>query len=151
MRVFRALISLALIGVPAAACGGKPVGGKVPKVSAAKAGGVAAAAAALTTIADPAAAKHRQEHRGGERPTKAQTVDESVPEGVLARSENDEDAESVPCKKPVAAPAEGESESRVQLIPTVDNRKPQPNERCKDEEADKTDEDGTKDDDPPSL
>jgi hypothetical protein len=81
------------------ACGGKPVGSKVPRANPAKVAGVAAAAATLATLADPAAAKHKQEHRGGEREKKGKKVVETVPEGVLFRSEEEKKRDEELCEK----------------------------------------------------
>jgi hypothetical protein len=79
------LLSLVLAG----ACGGKPVGGKAPRVDPAEAAAVAAATAALITLADPDRAMLIQERKGGNgRPGKTKENHEQVPEEVLNRSED---------------------------------------------------------------
>jgi hypothetical protein len=98
-----------LLCLPLAACGGEPVGGKVPAANPAHVAGVAAAAATLATLADPAAAKHKQEHRGGAREKEGKKVDEVVPEDVLLLSEEELTKETELCEKFLSrGPDEGE-------------------------------------------
>ena len=135
MRVTTAILAVALSG----SCGGKPVGSKVPHVSAGKVAGVAAAAAALTTLADPDHAKRIQETKGGERVDESHQVHEEVPEDVLARSEAEskananagteggeasDDSVAPPCVSP-RKPASGDDgkagdtgKPRVELLPS---------------------------------
>lgn len=133
MRLPVVLLASAL----AASCGGKPVGGKVPRVDPAKAAGVAAAAATLATLADPDHAKRIQERKGDDgRPGKTKDTGEQVPEEVLARAEDYAKAEaymkareeqkkeeaSVPCPEPGtvtrAEPTKESEKPRLELIPS---------------------------------
>ena len=127
MRMTVTFMSLAL----ASSCGGKPVGGKVPKANPAHVAGGAAAAAALITLADPKAARLNQENRGGEREAKSKKVKETVPEDVLLRSE-DADSEKKPCEPPDATSA-SEANRTTDLFPvTGDESVPPP--KCEEEE-----------------
>ena len=140
MRVFLRLLPLALV----VACGGGPVGGKMPKVDPAKAAGVAAAAAALTTLANPDHAKRIQERKGGDgRPGKTKENHEQVPEEVLTRSEDyarakeymdakeEAEAQERACSKTSeeAGAKQGEAKQRLELIPT-DNAAKAPSKPC---------------------
>lgn len=146
------MLSLALVCV--GACGGKPIGGKAPRVSPGKAAGVVAAAAALTTLADPDHAKRIQERKGGDgRPGKTKENHEQVPEEVLTRSEDyakakaymdaKEEAEEPkpPCRKNSEEPVvdQRDEKQRLDLIPGVKGQVA-PLEPCVPEEDEETDE-----------
>lgn len=126
----------------AVGCGGQPVGGKVPRAKPAHVGGAAAAAAALITLADPDAARQRQEERGGARDKdKTKRVNETVPEGVLfapsdpeGEGSKSEDEELPPCKAPASESKEPgkKSGAPIELFPPVSEGTIATPERCRD-------------------
>lgn len=110
-------------------CRGQPVGGKVPRVSPGKAAGVAAGAAALTTLAAPDYAKRQQEQRGDKRGPKTQTVEETVPAGVLDRAEAEEEEKAEePCQKKAELETV-DAKQRPELFPHVKSKLPKPCEQ----------------------
>jgi len=144
MRYRTAACSLAM----AIGCGGQPVGGKVPAAKPAHVGGAAAAAAALVTLADPDAARQRQENRGGERSEdRTKKSGGTVPEGVLFAPANPaEDSEELPpCKKKEDEKSEEKVKSSpktVELFPPLTEGAIATPARCRDKSDEEGDADG---------
>lgn len=135
-RFVRWIAAIAL-SVAVAACGGKPVGSKVPKAKASHMAVGAAAAAGALTLANPDLAGKKPESPKPASLKGKKTSGETVPAGVLDRSEklplcSELRASQAPGAAPAAAPASaGEGEAGVELIPTVKNDPPPP--KCRED------------------
>ncbi len=143
MRFACALGLLAIV----AGCGGRPVGEKLPKPDPTDVAVGAAAAAAAATLADPNSAGKKPEGPGISKDPRGVRVKETVPEGVLNRSETDSADEDLPPCEP--ADREGGDEKgqkndgrRLELIPSPVNDVPHQDstpakrKKCRDPEED---------------
>jgi hypothetical protein len=142
----RWIVGIALLGM-AAACGGKPVGSKIPKADPKKVAVGAAAAATVLTLANPDLAgkqpesDEQRELRGKKLPK------ETVPGDVLDRAGQGGggDDELPPCPKEVAKPVDGSVPGGVDFGPK------KPAVPCRKVEPKESDDDADAGDDGPSL
>ncbi|RMH40871.1 MAG: hypothetical protein D6689_12495 [Deltaproteobacteria bacterium] len=120
--------------VAVAACGGPPVGAKVPKADPKKVAVGAAATATVLTLMNPELAGKRPEEADPERPHKVRSSGEAVPPDVLDRLDRDAGPRQVPCA-PAPADAARRSDAgagRPSIAPYV----PNPNRpRCPEPDA----------------
>lgn len=101
----------------AGACGGQPVGSKVPRPDPSAVAITAAAAATALTLANPNAKAPVPEVDSGRALEGPSGPKETVPAGVLDRADARAGAAVEPCKEPAPAPPAGAPAPRVDLFP----------------------------------
>jgi hypothetical protein len=115
-------VQTAWLVVAIGACGGQPVGSKVPKADPTKMAIGAAAAASALTLANPDSAGRRAEQQGEEKPKKIKKTGEKVSAGALDRLDEAgavEEGER-PCE-PTVVDEPPADKARVEFIPKVPN------------------------------
>lgn len=133
------LLSISLLGAAftlgCAACGGQPIGSKVPRPDHGDVAFAAAAAATALTLADPSLSGKQPEQDDPERrAARVRGSSETVPADVLDRADEaatsgdggEETPEPDPCDLPEAPKRGGIG---MELIPTVDNSNNPPRTR----------------------
>lgn len=152
MRLAAAIGALVL----AAACGGPPIGEKIPRPDPNAVAVGAAAAAAAATLADPNSAGKKPESKDSTPSGKPVRVKETVPETVLDRSDSGEAEEDLPPCEPDQSEGSTGAEAnkgdkspprRLDLIPApvsdIPQRDTAPAERKKCRPANDEDDDQT--------